>query len=144
MSDTSPDPGWWLASDETSYPPEQHPDYRPPAAGAVRVPTAAPTDANITRSRWTVTPWSIVAQPPTYFRILMSFVVATFLGDVEVWGHGPRVEIVRDSHWTHVVFEAKSFRQARRECRRLRAELTAIGSDRWCARHEIPDAFLVA
>ena len=101
-------------------------------------------DAIVSRSRWTVTPSSIVAQPPTYFRILISFVLAAFLGDDYVWGHGPRVEIVRDSHRTHVVFEANSFRQARRECRKLRAELTAIGSEEWCARHEIPDALLDA
>lgn len=30
MSDTSQGPGWWQASDDKWYPPEQHPDYSPP------------------------------------------------------------------------------------------------------------------
>ena len=30
MSDTSPGPGWWQASDDRWYPPETHPDYQPP------------------------------------------------------------------------------------------------------------------
>lgn len=30
MSDVSQGPGWWIASDGKWYPPEQHPDYRPP------------------------------------------------------------------------------------------------------------------
>jgi hypothetical protein len=30
MSDTSQGPGWWRASDNRWYPPEQHPDYVPP------------------------------------------------------------------------------------------------------------------
>ena len=32
MSDTSQGPGWWRASDDRWYPPEQHPDYVPRAA----------------------------------------------------------------------------------------------------------------
>jgi hypothetical protein len=28
-----PKPGWWQASDSKWYPPEQHPDYRPPPRG---------------------------------------------------------------------------------------------------------------
>jgi hypothetical protein len=31
MSDVSGGPGWWQASDDKWYRPEQHPDYRPPA-----------------------------------------------------------------------------------------------------------------
>lgn len=30
MSDAAQGPGWWQASDARWYPPEQHPDYRPP------------------------------------------------------------------------------------------------------------------
>jgi uncharacterized RDD family membrane protein YckC len=30
MSDISHGPGWWIAADGKWYPPEQHPDYRPP------------------------------------------------------------------------------------------------------------------
>jgi hypothetical protein len=33
MSDISPGPGWWLASDLRWYPPEVHPDYVPPRPG---------------------------------------------------------------------------------------------------------------
>ncbi len=31
MSDYPTGPGWWQASDDRWYPPESHPDYRPPA-----------------------------------------------------------------------------------------------------------------
>ncbi len=30
MSDTSQGPGWWQASDDRWYPPDSHPNYRPP------------------------------------------------------------------------------------------------------------------
>ncbi len=30
MSTVSQGPGWWMASDQKWYPPESHPDYRPP------------------------------------------------------------------------------------------------------------------
>jgi len=30
MTDTSQGPGWWEASDDKWYPPEEHPSYRPP------------------------------------------------------------------------------------------------------------------
>lgn len=29
----TPPPGWWIASDGRYYPPEQHPNYRPPTTG---------------------------------------------------------------------------------------------------------------
>lgn len=38
VSDQSQGPGWWMASDDRWYPPEQHPDYVPPVP-----PPPAPT-----------------------------------------------------------------------------------------------------
>lgn len=43
MSDTPIGDGWWLASDGKYYPPEQHPDYVPPADVAPPMPPAADT-----------------------------------------------------------------------------------------------------
>ena len=40
MSDVSRGPGWWQASDDLWYPPEQHPDSRPPPPPG---PPGAPT-----------------------------------------------------------------------------------------------------
>ena len=34
MSEVSGGPGWWQASDGKWYPPEQHPNYRPPVPGS--------------------------------------------------------------------------------------------------------------
>ena len=42
MSDTAPGPGWWQASDDRWYPPEQHPGHRPPPPPATGPPGAYP------------------------------------------------------------------------------------------------------
>jgi len=42
MSDTSPGPGWWLASDGRWYAPELHPDATP-SVGASQAPSASPS-----------------------------------------------------------------------------------------------------
>ena len=58
MTDSSPGPGWWLASDGNWYPPHLHPDARaltasafPAAAALEQPPTAAKTDAP-TEATW--------------------------------------------------------------------------------------------
>ena len=66
MSDVSQGPGWWQASDDKWYPPEQHPGYRPPpppptdtgtspqsvsAAGPAPQATLL-TSGRMTRLRW--------------------------------------------------------------------------------------------
>src|SRR5947209_7011995 len=43
MSDTQRGPGWWIASDGKWYPPELHPNYRPPPPPAPTPPPPAPT-----------------------------------------------------------------------------------------------------
>jgi cytoskeletal protein RodZ len=42
MSDTSQGPGWWQASDQKWYPPEQHPNYQAPAPAAPPPPGPGP------------------------------------------------------------------------------------------------------
>jgi len=42
MSDASQGPGWWKASDDKWYSPEQHPDFVPPAAAPAEPPPVAP------------------------------------------------------------------------------------------------------
>lgn len=45
MSDTQQGPGWWKASDGRWYPPETHPDYRPPPPPPPRPVPAPPQHA---------------------------------------------------------------------------------------------------
>jgi hypothetical protein len=42
VSDISQGEGWWQASDHKWYPPEQHPDFRPPPQPATPAPTPEP------------------------------------------------------------------------------------------------------
>lgn len=48
MSDTSQGEGWWQASDAKWYPPESHPDYRPPPPAAAPPPPSAPAPQSFT------------------------------------------------------------------------------------------------
>jgi hypothetical protein len=47
MSDVSQGPGWWIASDGKWYPPEDHPDYRPPP----QVPEVPSWEAHASQSQ---------------------------------------------------------------------------------------------
>jgi len=55
MSDISQGEGWWQASDNKWYPPEQHPDHQPPPTLAAAAPEPAPL----------VQPPAPIAPPPT-------------------------------------------------------------------------------
>jgi hypothetical protein len=65
MSDASQGPGWWQASDGNWYPPEQHPNYQPPApmaSGTLPPPTTAPPPPTMATSPGASTPADIVQQ----------------------------------------------------------------------------------
>lgn len=52
MSDVSQGPGWWIASDDKWYPPEDHPDR----AGRADAPAAGPEATSDLSSLWSPTP----------------------------------------------------------------------------------------
>lgn len=59
MTTTSPGPGWWQASDDHWYPPETHPDLRPPpppSSVSVEAPLGDGDDPRPRRSRKWVVP----------------------------------------------------------------------------------------
>jgi hypothetical protein len=64
MTDTSPGPGWWLASDGNWYPPHLHPNARAAAAAQVAIaPTATPYDAARTAANPAAAMAAIEARP---------------------------------------------------------------------------------
>ena len=111
MSDVSQGPGWWEASDDKWYPPEEHPDYRPPRPPPP--PRPAPTDEAATMSSTLPTgampaveaspspaalpDWSAAlgidtTETPGGVRIVVRLlaiagVLAAIIGGI-VWGHG--------------------------------------------------------
>ncbi len=63
MSDTPVGPGWWKASDDKWYPPEQHPDYQPPANAAEQPAEPAETPADPAPTEPPAEPTAPVEQP---------------------------------------------------------------------------------
>ena len=81
MSDVSQGPGWWIASDGKWYPPQQHPDYRPPA------PPQPPTQAAQPPPSAPIAPTVPVSPRPS---------VAPHVSDVS---QGPGWWIASDGRW---------------------------------------------
>ena len=69
MSDVSQGPGWWIASDGKWYPPQQHPDHRPPTPPVAPLP-AAPVIQTVPVSPqpWVAPPVSAVSLGPGWWK----------------------------------------------------------------------------
>lgn len=61
MSDTSQGAGWWQASDDKWYPPETHPDRRPPPPPREPPPRPAEPTRPVVKQRPTPTPFLVKA-----------------------------------------------------------------------------------
>jgi hypothetical protein len=60
MSDQSQGPGWWVASDGRWYPPEQHPNYTPPASSLPPPPPAGENRTPWYRRWWAICLWVLL------------------------------------------------------------------------------------
>lgn len=85
MSDQSQGPGWWEASDDKWYPPELHPDRRPPSEGAAAGRRPA---TRIQQARWTPwyrRPW-VLGGAAALVLLLLAFAVVRGGGDAAETG----------------------------------------------------------
>ena len=73
MSDVSAGPGWWRASDDKWYPPEAHPNYRPPPPVSTS-PQSTPNKAH--GQGWTVRACKIAALP----LLILAFILFVVYG----------------------------------------------------------------